>query len=224
MIRKIISIEEDMCDGCGLCIEACHENAIGIVEGKAKLLREDYCDGLGDCLPACPQNAITFIEKELDVFDDEEIESDDFCESCIEDEMNVYSNMHEIVEEYSELKQWPVQIKLVAVNADFFDDADLLIAADCSAYAYGNFHQKFMKDRVTLIGCPKLDGVNYADKLTDIFENHEIQSIMIVKMEVFCCNGLEKAVMNAIEKSNKDISCQIITISSDGKIIDEKRL
>lgn len=226
MIRKIISIEEEMCDGCGLCVEACHERAIGIVDGKAKLLREDYCDGLGDCLPACPQNAITFIEKEALEYDENAFEENEECETCdLEDELLIsYENMNDIVEEYSELSQWPVKIQLAAVNASFFENADLLIAADCSAYAYASFHQKFMQDKVTLIGCPKLSDYDYEEKLTNIFKENDIQSICIVKMEVYCCKGLEKAVVKAIDACEKEIPCQVVTISSDGKIVDEEIL
>ena len=225
MKRKIIAIEEEMCDGCGLCVEACHEQAIGIVDGKAKLLREDYCDGLGDCLPACPLNAITFVEREaLEYNEDANLEDNEVCETCeIEEDPSLsFENMNEIVEEYSELIQWPVKIQLAAVNASFFENADLLIAADCSAYAYASFHQKFMQDRVTLIGCPKLKDYDYEEKLTDIFKENNIQSICIVKMEVRCCNGLEKAVIKAMDASEKEIPCQIVTLSADGKIIDEE--
>ena len=225
MLRKIITIEEDMCDGCGLCVEACHERAIGIVEGKAKLLREDYCDGLGDCLPACPQNAITFIEKEALEYDEEAVEEEmEQCETCeIEEEPVVsFESLQDVVEEYSELTQWPVKIQLAAANASFFENAELLIAADCAAYAYAGFHQKFMQDRVTLIGCTKLSDYDYEEKLTDLFKENDIQSICVVKMEVYCCRGIEKAVMKAIDASEKDIPVQVVTISADGRIIDEE--
>lgn len=224
MLRKIISIEQEMCDGCGLCVEACHERAIGIVDGKATLLREDYCDGLGDCLPACPQNAITFVEKEALEYDEEALEETSECETCeIEEEPIVsFESLQDVVEEYSELTQWPVKIQLAAVNASFFENADLLIAADCAAYAYAGFHQKFMQDRVTLIGCTKLSDYDYVEKLTNIFKENDIQSICIVKMEVYCCRGIEKVVMKAIDASEKDIPVQVVTISADGRIIDEE--
>ena len=224
MIRKIISIEQDMCDGCGLCVEACHQSAIGIVDGKATLLREDYCDGLGDCLPACPQNAITFIEKEALEFNEEALKENEECETCGDEEEPVVSfeSLQDVVEEYSELTQWPVKIQLVAVNASFFENADLLIAADCGAYAYAGFHQKFMQDRVTLIGCTKLSDYDYEEKLTDIFKENDIQSICVVRMEVRCCRGLVNVVNKAIDASGKDIPVQVVTISADGKIIDEE--
>ena len=159
MIRKIIHIDEEKCNGCGLCARACHESAIGIIDGKAKLLREDYCDGLGDCLPACPTNAISFVEKEAAAYD----------------EAAVLENKKKL-EAHSQLQQWPVQIKLVPINAPYFDDADLLIAADCTAYAYANFHQDFIKGKITLIGCPKLDSVDYSEKLTEIIRQNNIKS------------------------------------------------
>lgn len=194
MTRKIIQIDEERCNGCGACAEACHEGAIGMVDGRARLLREDYCDGLGDCLPACPVDAISFVEKETDA----PIETAD----------------HD-----SQLSQWPVQIKLVSVNASCLDGADLLIAADCTAYAYGDFHNRFIRDKVTLIGCPKLNGVDYGKKLTDIFRENDISSVTIVRMEVPCCGGLERAVKAAVEASGKEIPWQLSVVSTDGKII-----
>ncbi len=194
MTRKIIQIDEERCNGCGACAEACHEGAIGMVDGRARLLREDYCDGLGDCLPACPVDAISFVEKE----------TDGFAETADHD---------------SKLSQWPVQIKLVSVNASCLDGADLLIAADCTAYAYGDLHNRFIRDKVTLIGCPKLDGVDYGDKLTDIFRENDISSITVVRMEVPCCGGLERAVKAAVEASGKEIPWQLSVVSTDGKII-----
>lgn len=194
MTRKIIQIDEERCNGCGAYAEACHEGAIGMVDGRARLLREDYCDGLGDCLPACPVDAISFVGKE----------TDGFAETADHD---------------SKLSQWPVQIKLVSVNASCLDGADLLIAADCTAYAYGDLHNRFIRDKVTLIGCPKLDGVDYGDKLTDIFRENDISSITVVRMEVPCCGGLERAVKAAVEASGKEIPWQLSVVSTDGKII-----
>ena len=184
MIRKIIHIDEEKCNGCGLCARACHESAIGIIDGKAKLLREDYCDGLGDCLPACPTNAISFVEKEAAAYD----------------EAAVLENKKKL-EAHSQLQQWPVQIKLVPINAPYFDDADLLIAADCTAYAYANFHQDFIRGKVTLVGCPKLDDVDYSEKLTEILRQNNIKSVTVVRMEVPCCGGLEYAARQAVAAS-----------------------
>ncbi len=179
MTCKIIKIDEKACDGCGLCVTACHEGAIGLIDGKAKLIREDYCDGLGDCLPVCPTGAISFEEREAE----------------------------------KRLNQWPIQIKLVPVNAPYFTDANLLVAADCTAYAYGNFHNDFMKDRITVIGCPKLDEGNYAEKLTEIFKQNNIKSVTVARMEVPCCGGIENAVKTAIKNCGKMIPCQTVTIS-----------
>lgn len=200
MIRKIIQIDESKCNGCGLCAKACHEGAIGIAGGKAKLLRDDYCDGLGDCLPQCPTGAITFVEREAAAYD----------------EKAVMENKSRI----SQLRQWPVQIKLVPVNAPYFDGVDLLIAADCTAYAYSNFHQDFIRGKVTLIGCPKLDSVDYSEKLTEIISENNIKSLTIVRMEVPCCGGIRNAAVTALKSSGKMIPWQVVTISTDGKILD----
>ena len=200
MIRKIIQIDESKCNGCGLCAKACHEGAIGITGGKAKLLRDDYCDGLGDCLPQCPTGAITFVEREAAAYD----------------EKAVMENKSRI----SQLRQWPVQIKLVPVNAPYFDGADLLIAADCTAYAYSSFHQDFIRGKVTLIGCPKLDSVDYSEKLTEIISENNIKSLTIVRMEVPCCGGIRNAAVTALKSSGKMIPWQVVTISTDGKILD----
>ena len=208
MIRKIITINEDACNGCGLCVSACHEGAIGLMDGKAKLLREDYCDGLGDCLPACPMNAISFEEREAPAYNEEAVRR---AKTALQTE-NIRTE--------SQLQQWPVQIKLVPVNAPYFDGANLLIAADCTAYAYGNFHNDFIRNRITLIGCPKLDQVDYSQKLTAIIANNNIHSITVVRMEVPCCGGIEYAAKQAIQASGKRIPWQVITISTDGRILD----
>ena len=208
MIRRIITIDEEKCNGCGLCASACHEGAIGIVAGKAKLLREDYCDGLGDCLPACPMNAISFEEREAPAYNEAAV---------LASKKN--SHPQPPVKVPCCLTNFPVQIKLVPPNAPYFDGADLLIAADCTAYSYGNFHNDFMKNRVTLIGCPKLDAVNYAEKLSLIFRDNNIRTITVARMTVPCCGGLSYAVKTAIENSGKHIPLHIVTISPDGQII-----
>ena len=208
MIRRIITIDQNKCNGCGLCADACHEGAVGIVDGKAQLLREDYCDGLGDCLPACPMNAISFEEKEAPAYNEAAVLA------------AKKEKEHSAVTLSSQLNNFPVQIKLVPVNGGWFENADLLIAADCCAYSYANFHNKFMHGRITLIGCPKLDSVNYAEKLTQIFAGNNINSITVVRMTVPCCGGLPFAVQKALKASGKDIPLQIITISPDGKIME----
>lgn len=199
MIRKIIQIDTEKCNGCGLCAKACHEGAIGMVDGKAKLLRDDHCDGLGDCLPACPVNAISFTVREAAAYD----------------EAAVLAKKGK----GSQLQQWPVQIRLVPVEAPFFQGADLLVAADCTAYAYAEFHKEFIRGRVTLVGCPKLDSVDYAEKLTEILRNNEIRSVTVVRMEVPCCGGMENAVKRALQASGKFLPWQVVTISTDGKIL-----
>ena len=214
MIRRIITIDEEKCNGCGLCAKACHEGAIGMVNGKAKLLREDYCDGLGDCLPACPTNAISFEEREAPAYNEAAVlaakkaQAASPCTAC----QSVCSEVS------SRLRNFPVQIKLVPPNAPWFHGADLLIAADCCAYAYGNFHGDFMKNKVTLIGCPKLDAVNYADKLTQIFADNEIRSVTVARMTVPCCGGLPFAVKTALENCGKKIPLHVVVIGPDGKI------
>lgn len=206
MIRKIITIDTDKCNGCGLCATACHEGAIGIVDGKATLLREDYCDGLGDCLPACPMNAISFEEREALAYD----------ETAVQKAKQATQPPNDIV---SQLRQWPVQIKLAPINAPYFDGADLLIAADCTAYAYGNFHNDFIKDRIVLVGCTKLDGVDYTQKLTAIIAENNIRSIRVVRMEVPCCGGMEYAAKQALVNSGKELSFEVITVGVNGKIL-----
>lgn len=207
MIRRIIVIDEGKCNGCGLCADACHEGAIGMVEGKAKLLREDYCDGLGDCLPACPMNAISFEEREAPAYNEAAVLAAKSARKAA------------AVDAPSQLQNWPVQIRLAPINAPVFDGADLLIAADCTAYAYGNFHGDFIRGKVTLIGCPKLDAVNYAEKLAQIFTHNDIRSVTVTRMTVPCCGGLPFAVKNALTISGRDIPLNIITISPDGRII-----
>ncbi len=204
MIRKIIQIDEEKCNGCGACANACHEGAIEMVNGKAKLMREDYCDGMGDCLPQCPTGAITFVEREAAAYDKQAVEG-------------VAAPVAKL---QSQLGQWPVQIKLVPINAPYFDGAKLLIAADCTAYAYANMHQDFMRGKITLIGCPKLDAVDYTEKLTEIIRSNNIQSVTVVRMEVPCCGGLQMAAINALKNSGKFIPWQVVTISIDGKILD----
>lgn len=233
MIRKIITIDEEKCNGCGACAEACHEGAIGMVDGKAKLLRDDYCDGLGDCLPACPTNAITFVEREAAAYNEEAVlenkQKKDLPCGCPgtqarslvrekKESLPLLKIKDSEIQE-SMLSQWPVQIKLVPVKAPYFDKANLLVAATCSAYAYRNFHADFIANRVTLVGCPKLDAVDYSEKLTEILINNDIKSLTLVRMEVPCCGGLEIAVKKAMENSKKWIPWQVITISTDGNII-----
>ena len=210
MIRKIIHIDEDKCNGCGICATACHESAIEIIDGKAKLVREHFCDGLGDCLPGCPTGAITFEEREAPAYDEAAV-----IRAKQEKQMD-----EDATEMSSQLTNWPVQIKLAPVQAPYFEGAKLLIAADCTAYAYANFHQEFIKGKVALIGCPKLDSIDYSEKLTEIIRQNDIQSATIVRMEVPCCGGLEMAARKALQASGKFIPWQVVTISIDGKILE----
>ena len=196
MIRRIIQIDEEKCNGCGACAAACHESAIGMVDGKAKLLRDDYCDGLGDCLPACPTGAITFVEREAAAYDEAAV-----------------------IRNRRPLQQWPVQIKLVPTSAPYFDGAKLLIAADCTAYAYASFHEDFKNEKIVLVGCPKLDSVDYSEKLEEIIRSNNITEVTIVRMEVPCCGCLEMAAKRALQNSGKFIPWQVATISVDGKIL-----
>ena len=277
MIRRVINIDEDKCNGCGICVNACHEGAIGLVDGKAKLMRDDYCDGLGDCLPTCPTEAITFVEREAVPYDEaavmenkkrnqqannnagnndnnnnggnnNTVSSNNNIDNSGHAAAHVHSgcpgsmmrslrnrNANDSVSEndgitgnqampcaiQSRLENWPVQIKLAPVNAPYFKNAKLLIAADCTAYAYAGFHDKFIKDKITLIGCPKLDSTDYSDKLSEILRYNDIKSVTVVRMEVPCCGGLAHAAMEALKKSEKMIPWNVVTISLDGRIIDE---
>ena len=228
MLRKIIRIDEDKCNGCGACAAACHEGAIEMVDGKARLTREDYCDGLGDCLPACPTNAITFEMREAPAYDEQAVmnakrQKTGLPCGCPGSQSRAISRPSPepaqcAAPAASQLSQWPVQIKLAPVNAPFFDGANLLIAADCTAYAYGNFHNEFIRNRITLIGCPKLDEGDYTEKLTAIIANNNIKSVTIVRMEVPCCGGIENAAKRAIQLSGKFLPWQVVTITTDGHI------
>ena len=239
MKRQIITIDEEKCVGCGLCASTCQEGAIGLVDGKAKLLREDHCDGLGNCLPGCPMEAISFIEKDLsdcsDAFqearEEEEKPANPACEcpsanakTIRREDTNGTDRIR--VETIAttaatQLNQWPVQIKLVTPNAPFFKNSRLLIAADCTAFAYGNFHNDYMKNKITVIGCPKLDDGDYSEKLTAILKANEIKSVTIVRMEVPCCGGIEQAAKNAMKESGKMIPWQVVTISTDGDVLED---
>ena len=229
MVRRIIEIDREKCNGCGACADACHEGAIGMVDGKATLLRDDYCDGLGDCLPVCPTGAITFVEREAAAYNEEAVMAakkgvacaGGACPGaaaraiCTEEEDPTPVRMK------SKLRQWPVQIKLAPLRASWFDGARLLIAADCTAYAYADFHQDFIDGHVTLVGCPKLDGVDYAIKLTEILRSNDIKSVTVVRMEVPCCGGIEFAVKKALQDSGKFLPWRVVTISTDGRVVDE---
>ena len=240
MKRRIIEIDSEKCNGCGACAAACHEGAISMVDGKAKLMRDDYCDGLGDCLPACPTGAITFVEREAVAYDEKAVMENKRknmqakmkkegmalpCGCSGSQSRKIEHTECEGAEvsqakPVSRLSQWPVQIKLVPTNAPYFDGAKLLIAADCTAYAYAAFHEQFIKGHITLVGCPKLDGVDYSEKLTDIIRGNNIKSVTVVRMEVPCCGGLEHAAKTALQQSGKFIPWQVVTVSTDGKILD----
>ena len=233
MKRRIIEIDQDKCNGCGACAAACHEGAIAMVDGKAKLMRDDYCDGLGDCLPTCPTGAIRFVEREAAAYDEQAVlankqkkmqkEGAVLHHGCPGMQLRTFA--HKATQETaapaaqeSQLSQWPVQIRLIPVNAPYFSGAKLLIAADCTAYAYAAFHEKF---HITLVGCPKLDSVDYSEKLAEIIAGNDIKSVTVVRMEVPCCGGLEHAARTALQKSGKFIPWQVVTISTDGRILDE---
>lgn len=243
MIRKIVSIDEKKCTGCGLCANACHENAIVMVDGKARLVKDDFCDGFGDCLPACPAGAITITEREAAPYDEKAVEER---KKMLEGKVHAHEggcpgsrlrmmnqneeqkrrtgeceNLNATFAPKSQLTTWPVQIKLLPATAPFFDGANLLIAADCTAYAYANFHQEFIRGKVCLIGCPKLDQIDYTEKLTQIIQNNNIKSVTIVRMEVPCCGGLQYAAEEAIKASGKFLPWRVVTISIDGKILEE---
>lgn len=229
MVRRIIQIDEEKCNGCGLCAKACHEGAIGMVNGKARLLRDDYCDGLGDCLPACPAGAISFVEREAAAYDEAAVLAAKKTAACpsggcpcsAAKALQPKAQPAPTVLE-SQLRQWPVQIKLAPLRAPWFDGCKLLIAADCTAYAYADFHREFIRDHITLVGCPKLDGVDYSIKLTEILRQNDIRSLTVVRMEVPCCGGIEFAVKKALQESGKLIPWQVVTISTDGTIIDKR--
>lgn len=227
MIRRIIEIDKEKCNGCGICISACHEGAIGMIDGKATLLRDDYCDGLGDCLPTCPTGAITFVEREALAYDEIAVKANMAkkksaftCPGSMAKAINRNAEHKKDISVDSQLIQWPVQIKLVPLKADYFENSNLLIAADCTAYAYGNFHNEFMKNKITLIGCPKLDSADYSEKLTEIIKNNEIKSVTVVRMEVPCCGGIESAVKKALIDSGKFIPWNVVTISTTGEILE----
>ena len=237
MKRRIIEIDQNKCNGCGACAAACHEGAIAMVNGKAQLMRDDYCDGLGDCLPTCPTAAITFVEREAAAYDEKAVEENK--RRRLQEKMQTEgmtlpcgcpgSQSRTIAHEesaaacnteaVSRLSQWPVQIKLAPVQAPYFKDARLLIAADCTAFAYGNFHNDFIAGRITLIGCPKLDMVDYSEKLTEIIRLNDIRDVTIVRMEVPCCGGIETAVKNALKASGKFIPWQVVTVRTDGSLV-----
>ncbi len=239
MKRRVIEIDEAKCNGCGICADACHEGAISMVDGKAKLMRDDYCDGLGDCLPTCPTQAISFIEREAAPYDELAVlahqtskkpgnpQPQEFHGCPGSQSRSITHAMAEVQAEAAKvsqvdsyLSQWPIQIQLAPVNAPYFNGAKLLVAADCTAFSRTDFHERFIKNHVTLIGCPKLDPVNYADKLTEIIANNDIKSVSVVRMEVPCCGGIEMAVKTALQNSNKMIPWQVVTIGIDGRILD----
>ena len=229
MKRRIIEIDRGKCNGCGACATACHEGAIAMVDGKAQLMRDDYCDGFGDCLPTCPTGAISFVEREAAAYDEAAVLANKQKKAasvhhvCPGKQMRSFAPSQELVSTarpVSRLSQWPVQIKLVPTKAPFFQGAKLLIAADCTAYAYAAFHEEFIKGRITLVGCPKLDSVDYSEKLTEIIRNNDIQSVTVVRMEVPCCGGLERAAKMALQNSGKFIPWQVVTVSIDGRILD----
>lgn len=234
MVRTIIKIDQEKCNGCGLCVSACQEGAIGLIDGKAALLRDDYCDGLGNCLPVCPTEAISFEEREAADFDEAAVKTNMESKKAEPPACGCPGTQSKSLKRENDLEcfgkpaftpvthlnQWPVQIKLVPANAPYFEDAHLLVAADCAAYSYGDFHNQYMKNKITLIGCPKLDEGDYSEKLTAILKNNHIKSVTVVRMEVPCCKGIELAVISALQNSKKMIPWQVVTISTDGRILD----
>ena len=232
MIRKIIEINQEKCNGCGLCAKACKESAIAIRDGKAVLVRDDYCDGLGNCLPACPMDAIAFVEREAAAFDKAAVQAHLArqekpervgCPGSRAMAMQRAEAHDEAGVIQSRLRQWPVQLKLVSPAAPYFRGCDVLVAADCTAYAYGDFHRDFIAGKVALIGCPKLDDVDYADKLTEIFARNDIASVTVARMEVPCCGGIERAVKAAIRQSGREIPCRVVIISTDGRVLSDMK-
>ena len=219
MIRKIVQIDEEKCTGCGLCAHACHESAIAMVDGKAKLIRDDYCDGFGDCLPVCPADAISFVEREALPYDEEAVKENQR-KAKAESGKNAAEAAETNAAAPSQLRQWPVQIKLVQERASMFAGADLLVAADCTAYAYGNFHQDFIRNHVVLVGCTKLDDIDYSEKLARIFMRTDIKSITVARMEVPCCAGMERAVKMAVKESGKKIPVKTVVISTEGELLE----
>ena len=237
MVRRIIEIDRDKCNGCGACAEACHEGAIAMVDGKAQLMRDDYCDGLGDCLPTCPTGAITFVEREAAAYDEKAVMENKQrkmreqgmtlpCGCPGSQSRNIQREAapaEEVphAEQTSRLSQWPVQIKLVPVQAPYFQGKKLLVAADCTAYAYAGFHERFIRDHITLVGCPKLDSMDYSEKLTEIIRENDIKSVTVVRMEVPCCGRLEMAAKKALQQSGKFIPWQVVTVTVDGRLVEE---
>ena len=221
MIRKIIKIDEEKCNGCGACASACHEGAIEMINGKAKLVREDYCDGLGDCLPTCPTGAITFVHREAAPYDEAAVQAakQGGCPGSMPKTLSLNTAPVSKASQPSRLQQWPVQIKLVPIRAPWLDGANLLIAADCTAFAYGNFHEDFIRGHIVLVGCPKLDSVDYSVKLTEILKNNDIRSLTVVRMEVPCCGGMEFAAKKALSESGKRLPWNVVTISTDGSVV-----
>lgn len=220
MIRKIIHINEEKCNGCGACVNACHEGALAMVDGKARLMRDDYCDGLGNCLPECPTGAITFTEREAAAYDETAVKKNQAAKGFSVAANTASDKGIPSAASESQLAQWPCQIRLMPVKAPYLDGADLLIAADCTAYAYANMHPEFMNGRVTVIGCPKLDATDYTEKLTEMIRENAIRSITVIRMEVPCCGGLEYAALTALKNSQKLLPHQVITVSIDGQLLD----
>ena len=217
MIRRIIEIDREKCNGCGACVRACHEGAIALVDGKAQLMRDDYCDGMGDCLPNCPTDAIRFVEREALAYDEAAVKANMAKKKTSVSVSTLKAGSAD--RHGSRVSNWPVQLKLTPVKSKYFDGAHLLIAADCTAYAYGSFHEDFIDGRTLLIGCPKLDAVDYAEKLGQILYANDVRSVTLVRMQVPCCGGLELAAKRAIAASGKDIPLSVVTVASDGRLL-----